>query len=715
MKRIYLLLVMIVAGIGFRAQADEGMWLPHLIQGQTYDEMVKLGIKLTPEQLYDVNNSSVKDAIVRLGRGFCTGEIISDQGLMLTNHHCGFGAIQKLSSPGVKNYLENGFWAMKKSDELYAGFSVSFLQKIEDVTDEVYKNLSEDMSYNDRMAAIRKASGEIEKRYNDEEKHISGTVKSFFEGNKYYVFVYLTFPDVRLVGTPPKSLGKYGGETDNWMWPRHTCDFSMFRVYAGKDNKPAEYSEDNVPYKPKHHLPVSLKGIKEGDFAMIFGYPGSTDRYLTSYGVNYATEKEFPSRVKVRRNKLDIYEKYMSMNEANRLMYASKYAGVSNYWKNFMGQTRGLKRLNIEDRKRKEEQAFNTWANATDDRKEMYGNVINLYETGFEQLNNYKMSQVYLNEAIFGIEALAYAYGFSSLNGEMTDEERSEVAAGLAEEAEAHYKDYIPMLDQEVCAAMLKHYYNDIPKDQQPAKFIKLVEKNKEDFDKIAAKIFKKSFLVDKDKTLKFLEKPNTKKLAKDPMYNLMATMLSNYFASVRGQITKANESLAKAKRLYVKGLMEMNKDKAYASDANSTMRFTYGSVKDYYPADAVHYDYFTTMDGVLEKYVPGDDEFDLPKNFIELAKNREYGQYADKDGDLHVCFLSNNDITGGNSGSPVINAEGHLIGTAFDGNWEAMSGDIAFEPELQRTISVDIRYTLWVVDVLSGAGHLVEEMTVIK
>jgi len=325
------------------------------------------------------------------------------------------------------------------------------------------------------------------------------------------------------------------------------------------------------------------------------------------------------------------------------------------------------------------------------------------------------MSQVYLNEAIFGIEALAYAYGFSSLNGEMTDEERAEVAAGLAEEAEAHYRDYIPMLDQEVCAAMLKHYYNDVPKDQQPAKFIKLVEKNKEDFDKIAAKIFKKSFLVDKDKTLKFLEKPNTKKLAKDPMYNLMATMLSNYFASVRGQITKANESLAKAKRLYVKGLMEMNKDKAYASDANSTMRFTYGSVKDYYPADAVHYDYFTTMDGVLEKYVPGDDEFDLPKNFIELAKKREYGQYADKDGDLHVCFLSNNDITGGNSGSPVINAEGHLIGTAFDGNWEAMSGDIAFEPELQRTISVDIRYTLWVVDVLSGAGHIVEEMTVIK
>ncbi len=716
MKRIYLILSLIIIGFGIDAKADEGMWLPHLIQGQTYDEMVRLGVELTPEQIYDVNNSSLKDAIVRLGRGFCTGEIISSQGLMLTNHHCGFGSIQSLSSAGEKNYLERGFWAKTKKEELAAGFSVSFLKKIEDVTEEVTKGLTEGMTLSERSAKIRERSIAIQKRYNDEKAHLSGTVKSFFEGNNYYVFIYQTFPDVRLVGTPPQSLGKFGGETDNWMWPRHTCDFSMFRVYADKDNNPAEYSEDNVPYTPKHHLPIAMNGVKEGDFAMIFGYPGSTDRYLTSYGVNFATETEFPARVKVRRNKLDIYEKYMSMNEANKLMYASKYAGVSNYWKNFMGQTRGLKRLDIASRKKSEEQAFKKWANADPKRKATYGNVIDLYEEGFKTLNQYKMSQVYLvEEAIIGIEGLLYSYRFSGLLDSMSDEDRAKMAAGLASQVDGHYKDYIKDLDQEVCAAMLKHYYNDIPKDQQPAEFLKMVTKYKGDFDAMAAKIFKKSMFVDKEKTLAFLAKPKTKKLQKDPLFQLQDIFIGHYRSVIAPQIASSYESLAKAKRLYVKGLMEMNPNKAYASDANSTMRLTYGSVKDYYPADAVHYNYFTTMDGVLEKYVPGDIEFDLPNRFVDLAKSRTYGKYADKDGELHVCFLSNNDITGGNSGSPVINSKGHLIGTAFDGNWEAMSGDIAFEPELQRTISVDIRYTLWVIDVYAQAGHLVDEMTLVK
>ena len=717
MKRIYLVLALLIVGFGIKAKADEGMWLPHLIQGQTYDEMVRLGVKLTPEQIYDVNNSSLKDAIVRLGGGFCTGEVISSQGLILTNHHCGFNAIQSLSSAGEKNYLERGFWAKTKKEELAAGFSVSFLQKIEDVTKEVTEGLTEDMSLQDRSTKIQKRMSAIQKEYADEKAHISAQVKVFFEGNNYYVFIYQTFPDVRLVGTPPQSLGKFGGETDNWMWPRHTCDFSMFRVYANENNEPAEYSEDNVPYTPKHHLPVSTKGVKEGDFAMIFGYPGSTDRYLTSYGINFATETEFPARVKVRREKLDIYEKYMSMNEENKLKYASKYAGVSNYWKNFMGQTRGLKRLKIADRKKAEEIAFNKWANATPERKALYGNVISLYEEGFKTLHENKMSQVYIvEEAIIGIESLLYAYRFSGLtNPKLTDEELASMAEGLKDKVDGHYKDYIKDLDQEVCAAMLKHYSNDIPTSQQPAEFLKMVAKYKGDFDKMAAAIFKKSIFVDKEKTNAFLNNVKVKKLKKDPMYKLMAMFINHYRTAVVPAVMASNESLEKAKRLYVKGLMEMNPNKAYSSDANSTMRLTYGSIKDYYPADAVHYDYFTTMDGVLEKYVPGDIEFDLPERFVELAKSRTYGDYADKDGELHVCFLSNNDITGGNSGSPVINAEGHLIGTAFDGNWEAMSGDIAFEPELQRTISVDIRYTLWVIDVYAGAGHLVEEMTVIK
>jgi hypothetical protein len=381
-----------------------------------------------------------------------------------------------------------------------------------------------------------------------------------------------------------------------------------------------------------------------------------------------------------------------------------------------MGQTRGLKRLNIADRKKAEETAFNEWANATPERKALYGNVISLYEEGFDILHKNKMSQVYIvEEAVIGIEALLYAYRFGSLSAEMSDEDMAAAVAGLKSKVDGHYKDYIKDLDQEVCAAMLRFYHNDIPKDQQPADFLKMVGKYKGDFDKMAAAIYKKSIFVDKDKTLAFLNKVNVKKMKKDPMYKLMATFINHYRQVVVPSIMASNESLEKAKRLYVKGLMEMNADKAYSSDANSTMRLTYGSIKDYYPADAVHYNYFTTMDGVLEKYVPGDIEFDLPDRFVELAKSRTYGDYADKDGELHVCFLSNNDITGGNSGSPVINAEGHLIGTAFDGNWEAMSGDIAFEPELQRTISVDIRYTLWVIDVYAGAGHLVKEMTLIK
>ncbi|MFT5725109.1 MAG: hypothetical protein ACI9JN_002232, partial [Bacteroidia bacterium] len=628
MKKIYLVLALLIVGFGIKAKADEGMWLPHLIQGQTYNEMVRLGVKLTPEQIYDVNNSSLKDAIVRLGRGFCTGEVISDQGLVLTNHHCGFNAIQSLSSTGEKNYLERGFWAMKKKEELAAGFSMSFLQKIEDVTEEITEDLTDDMTLADRSAKIQKRMAAIQKEYTDKDAHISAQVRVFFEGNNYYVFIYETFPDVRLVGAPPQSLGKFGGETDNWMWPRHTCDFSMFRIYADKDNKPAEYSDDNVPYKPKHHLPVSTKGIKNGDYAMIFGYPGSTDRYLTSYGVDFAVETEFPARVKVRRQKLDIYEKYMSMNEANKLKYASKYAGVSNYWKNFMGQARGLKRLNIADRKKSEETAFNTWANADPTRKAIYGNVIPLYEKGFAQLHKNKMSRVYLvEEAIIGIEGLLYAFRFEALAIDTLKEEtRSKIAARLNGAVEGHYKDYIKELDQEVCAAMLRNFYNDIPKDQQPTDFLKMVSKFKGDFDKIAAVIYKKSVFVDKAKTLAFLEKANIKKLKKDPMFKIMDMFISHYREVVVPGIQASSESLAKAKRLYVKGLIEMNKNRTYSSDANSTMRLTYGSIKDYYPADAVHYDYFTTMEGILEKFVPGDLEFDLPERFVELAKSRNYG-----------------------------------------------------------------------------------------
>lgn len=527
--------------------------------------------------------------------------------------------------------------------------------------------------------------------------------------------MYQTYPDVRLVGTPPESLGKYGGDTDNWMWPRHTADFSMFRIYADANNNPAEYSAQNVPYHPKHHLPVSIKGVEKGDYAMIFGYPGSTDRYLTSYGVKFAIDVEQPSIVKLRRAKLDIYEKYQAQSDEVDLMYSSKHARVSNYWKYYIGQTKGLKRLNVYEKKKDLENQFNTWAQSDPDGTGQYKDVIKMYEDGFAIQNKFQLSRTYINEAVFGVEAIGYAASYIGLANSKKGDDLSDMINELKDETKSHFKDYYKPIDQEVFAAMMRYYSTDIDPSQQPEDFKKLVAKFKGNFDKMAAWIYNKSIMVDQAKAEAFLAKPNVKKLNKDPMYKLMMALYKNYFAAVRPGLSLATEKLEPAKRLFVKGLMEMNPNHKYASDANSTMRMTYGSVLDYYPADAVHYSHYTTMEGVLEKYVPGDHEFDLPAKFIELAKSKTYGQYADSDGKLRVCFLSNNDITGGNSGSPVINGNGELIGTAFDGNWEAMSGDIAFEDKLQRTISVDVRYTLWIIDVFAGAGHLVDEMTIVR
>ena len=715
MKRF--LIVILIALSTFGAKADEGMWLPFLVGQQKYNEMVELGLKLTPEQLYNINQSSLKDAIVRLGRGFCTGEMISDQGLFLTNHHCGFGEIQRHSSP-EHDYLRDGFWAMKKSDELQADFSVSFLIRIEDVTDKMLEGIKEDMSFSDRQAALIKNSNALTDSIDKENKFYSGQVKNMFNGNAYYLYIYKTYNDVRLVGAPPSSIGKYGRDTDNWMWPRHTGDFSLFRVYADKNNEPADYSADNVPYKPAYHLPVSMKGVEKGDYAMIYGYPGSTDRYLTSYGVNWATEYDQPARVKIRRSKLDIYEEYMATSQEIEIMYASKQSRVSNYWKYFIGQTRGLKRLRVEEKKRAEENAFNTWANGAVSRKNEYGGVIKMFADAYEMNNQYALVPTYLNEAIFGIENLAYSYNFLQLefllseNGSSDD--ISAQVAYLRGEVDEYFKDYYKPIDMKVFAKMIEYYVNDIDEQFHPEYLKILVKKFKGNYTAMAEWVFKYSMMDDKDKVLAFLDKPSAKKLSKDPAFKLLKEFITLYRTNVNEKLKAGSEMLSKAQRLYSKGLLEMNPDKQYYPDANSTMRITYGSVQDYFPADAVHYNFYTTIDGVMEKYQPGNYEFDLPQRFIDLYEAKDYGQYA-TDGELRVCFLSNNDITGGNSGSPVINGNGELIGTAFDGNWEAMSGDIAFEPELQRTISVDIRYTLWVIDIYAGAGHLVEEMTLVR
>ena len=710
MKRRLSILLLIVSLIPKFASADEGMWLPMFLN---YEDMQKKGLKLTPEQIYDINNSSLKDAIVRLGRGFCTGEMISSQGLMLTNHHCGFSVVQQ-NSTEEHNYLKDGFWAMKKSDEIPAGFGVSFLVRMEDVTKKINAELNSEMTESERFEKFSTLKKELEKEASEDGKY-SAQVKSFYKGNEFYMFVYETFNDVRLVGAPPSSIGKFGGDTDNWMWPRHTGDFTMFRVYANKDNQPAEYAEDNIPYTPKHHLPISLKGVEKGDYAMIFGYPGSTDRYLTSYGVKLATSLDQPARVKLRRKKLDLYEEGQAKSEKINIQYASKHARVSNYWKYFIGQTKGLKRLKVYEKKKAQEDAFMEWVNKNDERKKKYGEVMNLYSEGYKELEKIKLSQTYIGEAFFGIEILAFSSRFASLADAIGTENEASLIAKLNGTSENHFKDYNQGIDKNVFAAMIKAYSEDLAPDQQSPYIKNMVKKYKNDYAKMAEYVFSKSVFSSKEKLGAFLSKPSKKVLEKDPAMNIFNEGLSFYRGVMGPKFQIIEEKLNRAARLYVAGLREMNPNKAYFPDANSTMRVTYGNVLDYYPADAVYYNFYTTLEGIMEKEDPTKSEFVVEAKLKELYNKKDYGKYANKDGKMRVCFISNNDITGGNSGSPVINAKGELIGTAFDGNWEAMSGDIAFETELQRTISVDIRYTLFIIDKFAGAGHLVDEMTIVK
>ncbi|MDC3406988.1 S46 family peptidase [Bacteroidia bacterium] len=725
MKKLYTLILVLFTLISSQTtRADEGMWIPALLT-DNYAEMQRLGLVLTPDQIYDINKSSMKDAIVRLGSGFCTGEVISSQGLILTNHHCGYSAIQKLSTT-TANHLKNGFWAKTKDEELSAGFSVSFLVKIVDITDDILADVSDE----NRRKLVGEHSSSVRKELSDSGAY-AVDIKEMFSGNKYFAYVYETFGDVRLVGTPPESVGKYGGDTDNWMWPRHTGDFSMFRVYASKDNKATEgYSDDNIPYTPKHHLPVSMKGVDKGDFAMIWGFPGSTDRYLSSYGVRNATEIDQPARVKIRRAKLDVYEKYQKKDEAVDLMYAAKHAQVANYWKYFMGQTRGLKRLDIEGKKRGEEAAFEQWvSNGNKARKDKYGKVLSMYKDAYAVYDAKKLAETYWMEAIYGIEFTKYGFGFSRLSSmyamQAAEKDKSKKAKiqtqidgminRIKATTEGSFKDYYAPIDQEVTVAMLDFYMNDLSADLRPAAFNDMIAKYKGNTTALAEKLFESSILVNQDRAIKFLENPSAKKLKKDLGVKFSGIMLDFYLNGIRAMFAEADQKRATADRLYKAALFQMHPDKAFAPDANSSMRFTYGQVLDYSPGDAMQYKHYTTMKGVIEKYQPGDDEFDLPDGYLDVAKSKNYGDYAKDGEDLRICFLTNNDITGGNSGSPVINRNGELIGLAFDGNWEAMSGDIAFEPELQRTISVDIRYVLWCIDKLAGAKHIVDEMTLAR
>lgn len=719
MNKLKLLSVLLGLSLlmGKPSKADEGMWIPMLI-GKNYDQMKKQGFKLTPKDLYDVNKASLKDAIVSFG-GFCTGELVSANGLLFTNHHCGYDAIASKSTP-ADNILDNGFYAKNNDEEKpVPGLFVNFLVKIEDVTDKILKETA-NLSGEAKETKITELSNSISEQAT-KGTHYNAFVRDFYKGNQYFLFVMEKFTDIRLVGTPPQSIGKFGGDTDNWIWPRQTGDFSIFRVYAGKGNKPADYSTENRPYKPKKFLPVSIKGVENNDFAMVYGFPGRTDRFLTSYGVELALDSISPEIVKLRDIRLKAWKKEMDKDVAFRLKVSSQYASVANYWKYFIGQGEQLKALKIEDKKKAEEQEFTSWATA----QPQYANLMSQYAELYKAYAPYARHRVFITEGFLAskwvtnalrleksIEALEAVKGTDAY-GKM----KQETLASL----ETYEATYNETADKSVFATMLATFYNDIPKNQHPQFFKVITDKYwngsaEATFRKYADILWKESNLIQPDKLKAFLADPSLAKYKGDIAFAYAKNLvIADYIKENFGDRLKNFENKkAELDHLYMQALLKKNNNKLMYPDANSTMRITYGNVQNYSPKDGVLYKETTTIEGAMAKYIPKDDEFDLPANFIEAFNAKNYGQYG-KNGTLIMNFISNNDITGGNSGSPVINGKGELIGLAFDGNWEAMSGDIAFDKNFKRSINVDIRYVLWCIDVLGGAKNIINELDIKK
>jgi len=720
MKKLFIMVVFSLSL--FKAQADEGMWLPMLLGQQVYNDMVKKGLKLTKEQLYSINKSSLKDAIIIFGGG-CTGEIVSSQGLIFTNHHCGYGAISGASTV-EHNYLKDGFYAYNKGQELQSKLTVQFLDRIVDVTKEVEDALK-GLTYEERVKKINEVYKSITDKVADKENELAGRVYSMFKGNQHIMYVYKTYRDIRLVGAPPESVGKFGGDTDNWEWPRHTGDFSVFRVYTSKDGKPVSYDKDNVPLKPKHFLPISIKGFKDGDFAMIYGYPGGTNRYETSYGIKLKNEVENPSLVGLRDIRLKYMHEQMIKDPAVKLKLSDNYAGVANYWKFFDGETKQLIKYKVYDQKQTYENKFAAWAKG----KPEYENILADYAKNYAEWTPYAKQRSYLIEGVLGSPLAGAASGLASLEGKLMD--NTTPAADLKKAVDAatgnreNFKEGEDLpSDEKILAATCMMFYNDVDKSQHPIGFFEGIKAaygslNEEaTFKKWARDVFAKTMLLDDAKWNAFVAAPTAVALQEDPAFAYASAFVKNYtgkYASLSTAFRNKNDELG---RLYLKGIMEMNPAavKQMYPDANFSMRVSYGAVKSYRPRDGVFYDYVTTSKGILEKYVAGDYEFDLPANQIELLKKRDFGQYIDKGkNDLVIGFITTNDITGGNSGSPVIDGSGNLIGLAFDGNYEALSHKIAFDKDLNRTINVDVRYVLWCIDKLGGAKNIIDELTLVR
>jgi len=716
MKKIVFIFLSAFLIIGTPATADEGMWLLPLIQQLNIKQMKKEGFKLSAEDIYSINKTCLKDAVIIFGRG-CTGEIISDQGLILTNHHCGYGAIQEHSTVD-HDYLKDGFWAQTMEEEIPTpGLTVTFLVRIEDVTSQILDSIKIAKTEDERDIIANRVGNIISDKATTGTQY-SAQVKNFFGGNNYYMLVYETYKDIRMVGAPPSSIGKFGADTDNWMWPRHTGDFSLFRIYADKNGKPAQYSKDNVPLKPKYHLPITIKGVKKNDFAMIMGYPGSTQRYMTSYEVNETLNLVNPNRIYDRGIRQDILLKDMTANDTIRIMYSSKYAGSSNYWKNSIGMNKGLKRLDVYDVKKLQEEKFMAWVNQSPERIKDFGDALTLIKSSVEGRKDMLNAQQNLYECfLMGTEILSPARISASYLGRYTlaktDEDKASIQKEWKSALEEFYKDFSPNLDKKVALSMIKVFKARVGVNFQPSFYTEIDSLYKGNTDNYIENLYGSSIFASLTKALAFVDNPSKEQLENDPASKMGSAIMTS-LKDLSKLMAPFQSDYEKGHRLYIAGLLAMEPQKAHYPDANFTMRMSYGQVLDYYPMDAVHYDYRTTLKGVMEKEDPDNWEFVVPKKLKELYKTKDFGRYGDK-GEMPVAFISNNDITGGNSGSPVINGKGQLIGTAFDGNWEAMSGDIAFEPELQRTISVDIRYTLFIIDKFANAKRLINEMTIVE
>jgi hypothetical protein len=703
------------------------MWLPLLLGQQVYNDMVKRGLKLSKEQLYSINKPSLKDAIVIFGGG-CTGEIVSAEGLIFTNHHCGYDAITSASTL-EHNYLRDGFYAKDKADEIRSGLSVQFLLRIEDVTQMVMDSLN-GLTGAERIQRQTRALNNLNAKFSDATQLIEARISSLFKGNQYLLFVYQRYKDVRLVGAPPESVGKFGGDTDNWEWPRHTGDFSVFRVYMSKDGKPADYSEENIPLKPKWFLPVSIKGFKDGDYTMIYGYPGSTNRYETSFGVKLKTDIENPTLVKLRDARLKYMFEEMKKGPEIKLQLASSYASIANYWKFYDGETKQLLKYDVYGQKKKAEETFINWAK----NKPGYSTIFEEWGKAYDAWRPYAKHRIYINEGsnnyfLLGSPLLTFAASLQPIEIALVQQGKSatEIKKALADAVKARevfLKSENKASDEKILGYITMMFYNDIDKQQHPIDFYRTqVEawgklNDEQTFYKYAKHVFEKTMIFDDAKWNAFIKNPDGNVLQDDPAYAHASAFLMNYQSKYAAKYQQFATRNAEYARMYLKGIMEMDtvKAKMMYPDATFTMRVSFGNVKSYRPRDGVFYDYVCTMKGVLQKYIPGDYEFDLPAKEIELARKKDFGQYADKlKKDLVVCFITTNDITGGNSGSPVIDANGNLLGLAFDGNYEALSHKIAFDKDLNRTICVDVRYILWCIDKLGGASNIIKELKLVK